>query len=115
LGRNREGLKLCIDRACEAYLLAFTPPPAVREDSEDGDDFLTSSRREVLLRHGIDMKSLLTRTLKEISDKHGEKRALRFLDYIKGRRISTYSWHQRKAVLEDKDNLLDRINAYWRL
>ena len=118
---KKDSLRKAIQNALEAYELAATPRPNLifQKIKRDPNDELPEREqlyinRDRLLRFALDMKYMLSAHYCEIKEYHGEKRAYRLIDYLQGKPLSEYSWHQRQEVIADTKALQYKIRKYKR-
>lgn len=102
----------------KAYILGFTPPPAsvyreVTDDLKDVDvdGMHRVESRMVLLRHGIDVKSIVSTFLNKLKQDHGSKRSNRMLEWIETGVVNAYSYRQRQELYADRKRLKRAIYA----
>ena len=64
-----------------------------------------------VLDYVVDMKLIFESTFESITRKHGRKRMVRLYEYLDGRPIGSYYWHERKEIKMDLRLLARRIRA----
>ena len=89
------------------YTLISTAP-GIRFDSESGTYFKTG-QTQGNIQYCLDINGLLEKHVRAIEGEYGMGRALRFLDWCRGRQINTYWRVHRAQIQEDRVQFVNLI------
>lgn len=84
--------------------------PGTRFHEPDGTTYKTGQTASGI-RYVIDIAGLLEQHVRAIEEAHGMGRALRFVDWVRGRRISSFWRVHRGQLMDDRDMLVVRMSA----